>query len=167
MANETKVCTNGTNIRQSDRPIGLVKDGMNSFLNRIKSIHSPQNLTSSLSILALSLGTQYGILFLSQQLNIKTAALGLFGSEPPPKSIIMNHCAPLVRTPVYFIQEQNDEIHSEKNYQHLYESLGSTEKVLDSTPGTHQGVSLESLHHSCQFIAERIDAKKIQPHSSL
>ncbi|MFP6807129.1 MAG: hypothetical protein VB957_08105 [Pseudomonadales bacterium] len=72
----------------------------------------------------------------------------------------MNHCAPLVRTPVYFIQEQNDEIHSEKNYQHLYESLGSTEKVLDSTPGTHQGVSLESLHHSCQFIAERIDAKK-------
>lgn len=106
----------------------------------------------------LSLGTQYGILFLSQQTNVKAAVLGLFGSEPPPGSIIMNHCAPLVRTPVYFIQKQNDEIHPEENTRHLYESLGSDEKVLDSTPGNHQGVSLESLNRSCKFIAGRVDA---------
>ena len=71
----------------------------------------------------LSLGTQYGIMFLAQQTEIKAAVLGLFGSEPPPRSIVMNHCAPLVRTPVYFIQKIDDEIHPEGNALHLFKSL--------------------------------------------
>jgi len=105
----------------------------------------------------LSLGTQYGILFLAQQLEVKAAVLGLFGSEPPPRTIIMNHCAPLVQTPVYFIQKLNDEIHPVETTLHLFESLGSREKVLDATPGPHQSVSVESLDQACRFLAGMID----------
>jgi hypothetical protein len=106
----------------------------------------------------LSLGTQYGIMFLSQQIEIKAAVLGLFGSERPPRSIVMNHCAPLVRTPVYFIQKLDDEIHPKETTLHLFESLGSEAKVLDASQGRHQSVSLESLNQSCSFLAGRIDA---------
>ena len=106
----------------------------------------------------LSLGTQYGIMFLSQQIEIKAAVLGLFGSEPPPRSIVMNHCAPLVRTPVYFIQKLDDEIHPEETTLHLFESLGSEEKVLDASLGRHQSVSLESLNQSCIFLTRGINA---------
>jgi hypothetical protein len=105
----------------------------------------------------LSLGTQYGIMFLSQQFEIKAAVLGLFGSKPPPRSIVMNHCAPLVRAPVYFIQKLDDEIHPKETSLHLFESLGSEQKVLDASQGRHQSVSLESLNQSCSFLTGRID----------
>jgi dienelactone hydrolase len=104
----------------------------------------------------LSLGTQYGVVFLAHAPQVAAAVLGLFGSEPPPKSAIMNSCAPRVRCPVYFVQKQDDELHSRASTSHLYESLASTEKVLDSSPGRHAAVTPETLARACRFLAERL-----------
>ena len=104
----------------------------------------------------LSLGCQYGVVFLANAPQVAAAVLGLFGSEPPPKSAIMNSCAPRVRCPVYFIQKQDDELHSRASTSHLYESLASTEKVLDSSPGRHAAVTPETLARACKFLAERL-----------
>lgn len=106
-----------------------------------------------LGYFGLSLGTQYGVVFVSNAPQIAAAAFGLFGSEPPPKSAIMNACAPRVRCPVYFIQKQDDEIHPRASTDHLYASLGSAEKVLDSSPGRHADVSPETLARACEFLA--------------
>lgn len=104
----------------------------------------------------LSLGTQYGILFISQTTIISAAVLGLFGSKPMPQTKVMNVCAPRVQIPVYFIQKKQDEIHPVETTTHLYESLGSDFKVLDSTPGAHDKVTRESFVAACRFLSEHM-----------
>jgi predicted alpha/beta-hydrolase family hydrolase len=109
-----------------------------------------------LGYFGLSLGTQYGVVFIANAPQIAAAVLGLFGSEPPPKSAILNTCAPRVRCPVYFVQKQDDEIHSRASTDHLYATLGSDEKVLDSSPGLHAAVSPETLQRACEFLARHL-----------
>ena len=82
--------------------------------------------------------------------------MSLFGCEPPPKSAIMNACAPRVLCPVYFVQKQDDELHPRESSDRLYASLGSAEKVLDSSPGRHAAVSPETIARACEFLAERL-----------
>jgi dienelactone hydrolase len=107
-----------------------------------------------LGYLGFSLATQYGVVFLANAPQIGAAALGLFGSsEPPPKSAIMNACAPRVLCPVHFVQKQDDEIHSRSSTDHLFASLGSAEKILDSSPGRHADVSPETVARACEFLA--------------
>ncbi|MEM7017905.1 MAG: hypothetical protein AAF512_11295, partial [Pseudomonadota bacterium] len=109
-----------------------------------------------LGYFGLSLGTQYGILLLSQTALLKAAVLGLFGSRPLPASKVMNACAPKIEIPIYFIQKQHDELHPRTTSSHLYDSLGSSDKIMDSTPGKHAEVSEESLSQACQFISQHI-----------
>lgn len=104
----------------------------------------------------VSLGTQYGIVFLAATLNITAAVLGLFGSHPPPLTPVMNLYAPRVRCPVYFIQKQDDEIHPLETSKHLFSILGSATKTLDSSPGGHSAVSRTSLESACAFISKHV-----------
>lgn len=101
-----------------------------------------------------SLGTQYGIPFLAQTKNIRSAVLGLFGSHPPPKTPVMNQFAPEVQCPVYFIQKLDDEIHSAESTTHLFSTIGALEKVIDSSSGRHGDVSMETVANACSFLAK-------------
>ena len=101
----------------------------------------------------LSLGTQYGVVFLATAPSITSAVLGLFGSRPPPLTPVMNSFAPRVRCPVYFIQKQHDEIHPLETTDHLFSILGTADKVLDSSPGLHGEVSGITLKSACTFIS--------------
>jgi dienelactone hydrolase len=101
----------------------------------------------------LSLGTQYGVVFLASAPQVAAAVLGLFGAEPAPKSAIMHACAPRVRCPVYFVQKQSDELHPRERSDHLFELLGSGEKVMHSTPGRHADVTPEECARACGFLA--------------
>jgi len=101
----------------------------------------------------LSLGTQYGVAFLAVASDIVAAVLGLFGSRPLPLTPVMNACAPRVVCPVYFIQKQQDEIHPLATSEHLFSTLGSPTRTLDSSPGGHTEVSSASLERACAFIA--------------
>jgi len=112
--------------------------------------------TGRLGYFGLSLGTQYGIVFLANAPQIAAAVLGLFGAEPPPKSPILNAWAPRVRCPVYFVQKQSDELHPLERSDYLYATLGSAEKVLDSSPGRHADVTPETCARACKFLAERL-----------
>lgn len=106
----------------------------------------------------ISLGTQYGLAFLSAHPEIRGAVLGLFGSQPPPKTPLMNRFAPEVRCPVYFIQKLEDEIHPAETSSHLFSILGADEKILDSTPGAHVEVSAKSFRNACDFLARQAGA---------
>ena len=111
----------------------------------------------------LSLGTQYGVPFLAQTEGVGSAVLGLFGSQPAPKTPVMNRFAPAVRCPVYFIQKLDDEIHSAESTTHLFSTLGATEKVLDSTSGTHRQTSMQSLRSACTFLVSRAQFVQLGP----
>ena len=108
-----------------------------------------------LAYFGASLGTQYGIPFLARADGIQSAVLGLFGSQPPPKTPVMNRFAPAVCCPVYFIQKLDDEVHSADSTAHLFSTLGSAEKIMDSTSGKHRETSMETLQKACAFLVDR------------
>jgi hypothetical protein len=124
-------------------------------LQRLVSFCRESFRSLPIAYFGLSLGTQYGIPFLAQTIDIRSAALGLFGSHPPPKTPLMNRYAPDVHCPVYFVQKIDDEIHSAESTTHLFSTIGSVEKVLDSTKGKHGETSLESLRSACAFLVHR------------
>jgi dienelactone hydrolase len=109
-----------------------------------------------LGYFGLSLGAQYGVVFLANAPQVAAAVLGLFGAEPAPKSAILHACAPRVRCPVYFVQKLSDEIHPRERSDHLFALLGSEEKVLHSTPGRHADVTPEEYARACGFLAEHL-----------
>lgn len=135
-------------------------DGRNSLLAEWQQVlaYVQRSIRLPVFYFGLSLGTQYGVLFLSQTKGLNAAVLGLFGSEPPPKSRVMNLLAPTVTVPVYFIQKLDDEIHPAENTSRLYNSLGTSEKVLDATPGLHGEVSRHSIEGACRFLSQLVDA---------
>lgn len=106
-----------------------------------------------LAYFGLSLGTQYGIPFLAQTTRIRSAVLGLFGSDEPPRTPVMNRYAPAVRCPVYFVQKLDDEIHPADSTAHLFETLGANTKVLDASSGAHAEVTMASVRNACAFLA--------------
>ncbi len=136
-------------------------EGRNVLLAEWRAVLSYTRRTFELPVVyfGLSLGTQYGILLLSQVQEVRAAVLGLFGSEPPPKSRVLNMTAPKVSIPVYFIQKLNDEIHPAETNRHLYDSLGAARKVLDASAGLHLHgeVSRRSIQEACRFLAEQVE----------
>ncbi len=123
---------------------------------RIASFARERFPSARLGYFGLSLGTQYGVVFLASAPQVAAAVLGLFGAEAAPKSPIMHAWAPKVRCPVYFVQKHDDEIHPRAKTDRLYGLLGSAEKVLDSTPGLHAAVTPETLARACDFLAKRL-----------
>ena len=123
-------------------------------LNRVATFCEELFGQLPIAYFGLSLGTQYGIPFLAQSQNIRSAALGLFGSKPAPKTPVMNKYAPAIRCPVYFVQKLDDEIHPAATTTHLYSILGSSEKFLDSTSGKHRETSIKSIREACKFMCK-------------
>ena len=108
--------------------------------------------TVPIAYFGLSLGTQYGIVFLSEVQRMAAAVLGLFGSYPRPRTRVMNERAPRVTCPVYFIQKLDDEIHCSESTAHLFSTLGAPQKVLDSSHGSHTEVSDKCIRDACKFL---------------
>jgi hypothetical protein len=108
-----------------------------------------------ISYFGLSLGTQYGVVFLARAERVSAAVLGLFGSHPPPQTPVMNRFAPRVSCPVYFVQKLDDEIHPAETTTHLFSMLGAAEKFMDTTRGSHVAVSEETFRNACAFLDEQ------------
>ncbi len=135
-----------------------VRGGVSRLCVELESLlrHCEQSYeTLPVVYFGLSLGTQYGIPFLAQGKRIRAAALGLFGSHPPPRTPVMNRFAPEVSCPIYFVRQLDDEVHSAESTLHLYSTLGSADKILDSSPGGHTETSMASVRKACAFLASR------------
>lgn len=113
----------------------------------------------SLGYFGLSLGTQYGIVFLSNHTAIDAAVLGLFGSLPPPKTPVMNDNAPGVTCPVAFIKQAGDEIHTSESVDHRFDSLGSTTKKLMEAPGLHAAVPEKNTRAATRFLVQHLGVR--------
>jgi len=105
----------------------------------------------------LSLGTHSGLAFLAVEHRIKAAVLGL-SVLPDPGPRIRSY-AQRVSCPVFFIQQQADEIAPLERSQALFECLASEEKTLRSSPGAHAQVPGKVLEEACVFLAEHLRAE--------
>jgi hypothetical protein len=117
------------------------------------SDYAAERLGVRLGYWGLSLATQFGVPFLASDHRIKAGVLGLHG-----EGAVLAHYAPRISQPVYFIEQQEDELHPRESTQALFGHLGSEIKVLDSNPGSHSGVPQRALTDAARFLAERVPA---------
>jgi fermentation-respiration switch protein FrsA (DUF1100 family) len=101
----------------------------------------------------ISLATQTGVPWLAEDPRPQAAVLGQFRGD----GLLMQTHAPRVTAPVFFIQQQDDELHSLEVSQQLFDLLGSKEKVLRSSPGSHTAIPVSVLRDSVAWLAERLD----------
>jgi pimeloyl-ACP methyl ester carboxylesterase len=70
----------------------------------------------------LSLATQYGLAFLAKEPRVRAAVLGLFRAGPRVVAY-----AARVRCPVWFVRQEDDEVHPARDVQALFDALGRRE----------------------------------------
>jgi alpha-beta hydrolase superfamily lysophospholipase len=102
----------------------------------------------------LSLGTQYGVGVIGGEPRIRAAVLGL-SALPDPGPRIAAY-AERVRCPVFFIQQNDDEIAPRRRSTALYERIGSAEKTLAASPGGHLDVPRGVFERAYGFLEDRL-----------
>lgn len=110
-----------------------------------------------------SMGSLIGIPYVATEPRIKVAALGLCGvagSTPSRSSVggLLVNRAPLVRCPVIYIIQWNDERFTRDGCLALFDLLGTRDKRLLSFLGAHGEMPEEGRKAGRQFIAERLKA---------
>ena len=99
-----------------------------------------------------SLGTQTGIPWLAEDPSARAAVLGQFRGD----GLLMQQLAPRVAVPVFFIQQQDDELHSAEVSKRLFDLLGSENKLMRSSPGSHSAVPLNVLRDSAAWLSDQL-----------
>jgi pimeloyl-ACP methyl ester carboxylesterase len=106
---------------------------------------------SPLGYWGLSLATQYGLAFLGAEPRVRAAVLGLFRAGPR----VLAYAA-RVRCPVWFVRQEDDELHPAGEVGALFDALGSTEKQLASSPGRHEAVPAPVLDQAVAFLVRHL-----------
>ncbi len=102
----------------------------------------------------LSLGTNYGLGFLSEEPRVRAAVLGLAGLPVPGPRIAAY--ARRVSCPVFFIQQLDDKVVPRENSTALYDRLPTAGKALRSSPGGHMQVPDAVFREAYEFLARRL-----------
>jgi fermentation-respiration switch protein FrsA (DUF1100 family) len=100
-----------------------------------------------------SLATQTGIPWLAEDPRPRAAVVGQFRGD----GLLMQKFAPRLTLPVFFIQQQDDELHSAELSQQLFDLIGSKEKRLRSSPGGHTAVPMSVLRESVGWLTDQLD----------
>ncbi len=100
----------------------------------------------------LSMGTILGLPFVAADPRIEVAVLGLMGLTGPSRDRIAAD-APLVRCPLLFLAQWDDEIFDRPAVGKLFDLLGSENKRLHAHPGRHGQVPDEAFVASDEFLA--------------
>lgn len=110
-----------------------------------------------------SMGSLVGIPYVAMEPRIRVAALGLCGvagSTPSRGSVggLLVNRAPLVRCPVIFIMQWNDERFTRDGSIALFDLIGTRDKRLLSFLGAHAEMPEEGRKAGRAFVAERLKA---------
>lgn len=105
----------------------------------------------------LSLGTQYGIGVLASEPRIQAAVLGLFSLADPGR--LMRRYAPRVGCPVFFILQNDDEIHAAERVRALFDLLTPPENELHASPGGHTEVPMAVFEAGYDFLERKLTSR--------
>lgn len=99
----------------------------------------------------LSMGTILGLPFVAAEPRMTAAVLGLMGLTGPTRKRIESD-APRVSCPVLFLVQWHDEIFARDAAFALFDALGSTDKRLHASMGSHGAVPAEEFVASERFL---------------
>jgi dienelactone hydrolase len=105
----------------------------------------------------LSMGTILGLPFVAAEKRMSVAVLGLMGLTGPTRARIEAD-APKVTCPVLFLVQWDDELFARESAFALFEALGSADKRLHASLGSHGEVPDEEFVASEGFLARYLGA---------
>jgi len=103
----------------------------------------------------LSMGTLLGLPLVAAEERISAAVLGLAGITGPTMDRLARDAAS-VQCPVLFVAQWDDELFSRDTVLALFDALGTRDKQLHATPGSHAGVTPETFALTARFLATRL-----------
>ncbi len=105
----------------------------------------------------LSMGTIYGAPLVAAEDRISAAVLGLMGlTGPSAYRPTLDAAAAAIDVPVLFLMQLEDELFDRESCLALFDALATTDKRLHANAGLHPEVPIEELHHSVDFLVERL-----------
>lgn len=103
----------------------------------------------------LSMGTILGLPLVAAEPRITAAVLGLAGIIGPSKDRLARD-AERVHCPTLLLMQWDDELFSRESCLALFDALGSDDKQLHITPGSHSAVTTETFLMTASFLAARL-----------
>ena len=103
----------------------------------------------------LSMGTFFGLPFVTAEPRVRAAVLGLMGAMGPTKERQVQD-AQRVACPTLFLQQWDDELIPRDRALELFDAIGSRDKRLHSHPGRHIEVPREETDASEEFLAAHL-----------
>lgn len=100
----------------------------------------------------LSMGTILGLPFVAAEPRVRVAVLGLMGVAGPTRSRIQAD-ARNITCPVLFLVQWDDELFPRSTAFELFDAIGSKDKRLHASPGSHGALSEEAFEESEGFLA--------------
>jgi fermentation-respiration switch protein FrsA (DUF1100 family) len=110
----------------------------------------------------LFVGTILGLPVVAAEPKISVAVLGLMGITGPTKNRLEQDAA-LVRCPVLFLVQWDDELVPRDRAFELFSALEARDKRLHANPGSHVEVPVEEFRASEQFLARTLTVRADHP----
>ena len=108
----------------------------------------------------LSMGTIYGAPFVADDDRVEVAVLGLMGITGPDHfRPLITAAARIIKIPVLFIMQLEDELFNRQECLALFDAFGSSDKRLHANAGLHPEVPMEELRHSVDFLVAGLTGK--------
>ncbi len=103
----------------------------------------------------LSMGTIFGLPFVASEPRVEAAVLGLMGTTGPTQQRLSDD-AQRLRIPILFLVQWEDELIDRDAALNLFTQIGSSDKTLLATPGSHTQVTAENFHRTVDFLMDRL-----------
>lgn len=111
----------------------------------------PQNI----AWYGISMGTAYGIPLLGNDLRLKAAALGMWGTCREPAQRLVEEAARIM-IPILFQVKEQDDIFTPQGQQNLYQAIGSSHKEYKLYTGGHTDPKDQQLADIVKFLVKHL-----------
>lgn len=131
----------------------MTDDMVADYVATVDAVQSLEDVgDGSVGWWGLSMGTILGLPFVAAEKRMAAAVLGLMGMTGPTRARIEAD-APKVACPVLFLVQWDDELFARDTAFALFDALGTQDKRLYASVGTHGEVPEEAFLASERFLA--------------
>lgn len=130
-------------------------DDMSAALDAFQAL--PGHAHLPVGYIGVSMGTGYGLPFLSRERRVAAAAIGLWGMSYPASDHLWDH-ARQIQCPVWFTQQWDDPKFERASTFELFDTIGAKDKRLVAYPGGHVELEGERLEDAVDFLVKRMRA---------